>query len=101
MILPDPSGATTGIPVYMSPRVEQIFGYPADDWLEIGFFESVLHEEDRDLRARPLADQISAGDDRWSIEFRVVAADGRIVGSATTPGSCGTRTASPRTSRAS
>ena len=27
--LPDPSGATTGIPVYMSPRVEQIFGYPA------------------------------------------------------------------------
>ena len=77
--LPDPSGATTGIPVYMSPRVEQIFGYPADDWLEIGFFESVLHEEDRDLVLRPLVEQISAGDDRWSIEFRVVAADGRIV----------------------
>jgi PAS domain S-box-containing protein len=77
--LPDTSGTTAGIPVYMSPRVEQIFGYPADDWLETGFFESVLHEEDRDLVLRPLADQISAGDDRWSIEFRVVAADGHIV----------------------
>ena len=26
---PDASGATAGIPVYISPRVEQIFGYPA------------------------------------------------------------------------
>ena len=39
---PDASGATAGIPVYISPRVEQIFGYPADAWLEEGFFESVL-----------------------------------------------------------
>jgi PAS domain S-box-containing protein len=77
--LPDGSGVTAGIPVYMSPRVEQIFGYPADAWLEYGFFESVLHDQDRDRVLSPLVDQISRGDERWSIEFRVVAADGSIV----------------------
>jgi PAS domain S-box-containing protein len=80
---PDPSGATGGIPVYMSPRVEQMFGYPAERWLEETFFASIIHPEDRDrvLHAATLA-HLDSGDDtndRWSLDYRLVAADGREV----------------------
>ena len=76
---PDPTGATAGIPVYISPRVEQIFGYPADAWLEEGFFESVLYHEDRERVLRPMVDSLEGGDEHWSMEYRVQAADGRLV----------------------
>ena len=76
---PDPTGATAGIPVYISPRVEQIFGYPADTWLEVGFFESVLYHEDRERVLGPIVDSLEGGDEHWSMEYRVRAADGRLV----------------------
>ena len=52
---------------------------PLDAWLEEGFTESVLLPEDRESTlARTLA-HLEAGDERWSIEYRVRAADGRVV----------------------
>ena len=80
---PDPSGASGGIPMYMSPRVEQMFGYPAERWLEEMFFQSIVHPEDRDrvLQAATLA-HLDSGDDandRWSLDYRLIAADGRVV----------------------
>ena len=76
---PDASGATGGIPVYISPRVEQVFGYPPDAWLEEGFFESVLLPEDREKTLGRTVAHLDAGDERWSLEYRVRAADGQVV----------------------
>ena len=76
---PDPTGVTAGIPVYISPRVEQIFGYPADAWLEEGFFESVLYDADRERVLGPIVDSLEGGDEHWSMEYRIRAADGRLV----------------------
>jgi PAS domain S-box-containing protein len=76
---PDASGTTGGIPVYISPRVEQIFGYPVDAWLEEGFFESVLLSDDREDTLGRTVSHLEAGDERWSLEYRVRAADGRVV----------------------
>ena len=72
---PDPQAQS----IYVNPTIEAMFGYPAERWFEEDFFEEILHPDDR---ARVLADHAAAferGDDRWSWDFRVVAADGRTV----------------------
>jgi PAS domain S-box-containing protein len=64
---------------YISPRVEAIFGYPREAWMAPEFFASVLHPEDRDRTIAEHAAALARGDDRWSLEYRVIAADGRTV----------------------
>jgi PAS domain S-box-containing protein len=64
---------------YVSPRVEEIFGYPREAWSEPEFFASILHPDDRDETIAKHAAGLARGDDRWSFEYRVVAADGRTV----------------------
>jgi PAS domain S-box-containing protein len=64
---------------YISPRVETMFGYPPEAWMDSEFFPSVLHPDDRE---RVLAEQegwLSGNVDRWTNEYRVLAADGRTV----------------------
>jgi PAS domain S-box-containing protein len=64
---------------YISPRVETMFGYPPEAWMDSEFFPSVLHPDDRE---RVLAEQekwLSGNVDRWTNEYRVIAADGRTV----------------------
>jgi PAS domain S-box-containing protein len=75
----DASGETTGTPVYISPRVEELFGFPREAWLEKGFFEKVIHPDDRASALVDTVAQLESGDERWSFEYRVVAADGRTV----------------------
>ena len=64
---------------YISPRVEEIFGYPREAWSDPEFFASVLHPEDRDETIAKHAAALARGDDRWSFEYRLIAADGRTV----------------------
>jgi PAS domain S-box-containing protein len=64
---------------YVSPRVEEIFGYPREAWSEPEFFASLLHPEDRDETIAKHAAALARGDDRWSFEYRLIAADGRTV----------------------
>ena len=64
---------------YISPRVETMFGYPPEAWMDSQFFSSVLHPDDRE---RVLAEQeewLTGNVDRWTNEYRVRAADGRTV----------------------
>jgi PAS domain S-box-containing protein len=64
---------------YISPRVETMFGYPPEAWMDSEFFPSVLHPDDRE---RVLVEQekwLSGNVDRWTNEYRVTAADGRTV----------------------
>jgi PAS domain S-box-containing protein len=64
---------------YVSPRVEELFGYPPERFTDPGFFASILHPEDRDETIAKHAAALARGDDRWSFEYRLVAADGRTV----------------------
>ena len=64
-----------GDSIWISPQVEAMFGYPAASWLQAGFFESIVHADDRQKVSQPWQEQA----DRWTGEYRVIAADGRTV----------------------
>ncbi len=66
---------------YISPQVVRLAGYPMERWLEEGFFESIIHPDDRE---RVLAEQTvmfrtDGAEDRFSTDYRLLAADGRTV----------------------
>ena len=66
--------------IYISPQIEPLLGYSADEWLgDPELFLKLLHPDDRE---RVLADHdqvFAAGDSSWSFEYRVFARDGRTV----------------------
>ena len=66
--------------IYISPQVEGLLGYSADEWLgDPELFLKLLHPDDRE---RVLADHervFAAGESSWSFEYRLVARDGRTV----------------------
>ena len=77
MYIDRPDGSLTSS--YISPQVEHMFGYPLERWLEDGFFQEILHPDDRE-RVQGEQDQVPAGTaDRFSSEYRITAADGRTV----------------------
>jgi PAS domain S-box-containing protein len=64
-------------PRYVSPQVEELLGYPASAWLEDpGFAAKVVHPDDRD-RLAPAGGQDGA--EAVAAEYRMIAADGRVV----------------------
>ena len=70
---------TTSTSLYASPKTEEIFGYPAERWLEDGFFASVIHPDDRDRVAGDVQDSLETSNSKSSYTYRVIAADGRVV----------------------
>jgi PAS domain S-box-containing protein len=66
--------------IYISPQVEGLLGYTADEWLaDPELFLKLLHPDDRE---RVLADHdrvFAAGESSWSFEYRLLARDGRTV----------------------
>ena len=66
--------------IYISPQVEGLLGYSADEWLgDPELFLKLLHPDDRD---RVLADHdrvFAAGESNWSFEYRLVARGGQTV----------------------
>src|SRR5919201_1299826 len=66
--------------IYISPQIEDLVGYSADEWLDDpDLFFKLLHPVDY---ARVLADHervFATGQASWSFEYRVVARDGRTV----------------------
>ena len=66
-------------PLYVSPQVESILGYPADRWLsDASFWRAILHPEDR-VAAIALSAETYERRTSYATEYRLVAADGRIV----------------------
>jgi PAS domain S-box-containing protein len=64
---------------YVSRRAEEMLGYPLERWYaDPAFWESLLHPEDRDATVRRYREGARAGVD-YESEYRMVAADGRIV----------------------
>ena len=72
---PDETSTST----YMSPIVEEMFGYPRDEWLKEGFFASVVHPDDRERITGQIGDALGGSDQKASYEYRIIAADGRVV----------------------
>jgi len=64
---------------FVSRRAEQILGYPVEQWLsEPDFWERHLHPLDRDQAVDARWQAVAEGRDH-SLEYRVLAADGRHV----------------------
>ena len=66
--------------LWISPRVEAMFGYPAESWLgDTDFFESIVHPDDRGHTTGVMATAFRDGSEGWTGEYRIIAADGRTV----------------------
>ncbi|MEO5940675.1 MAG: response regulator [Candidatus Limnocylindrales bacterium] len=70
----DPLGAAT----YVSPPIEAMFGYPTEEWLKEDFFRSIVHPDDGAPIVLRQADGHGVSN-RASGEYRIIAADGRVV----------------------
>ena len=70
---------TTSTSTYISPQVEATFGYPREAWMEEPFFASVVHPDDRDGVMSQIQLNLDDPDAHERYEYRIIAADGRIV----------------------
>jgi diguanylate cyclase (GGDEF)-like protein/PAS domain S-box-containing protein len=63
---------------YISAAAEGMLGYQREAWLQLGFWSSILHEDDRDETIKASRGAIASGQDH-TIEYRVRTQDGRVV----------------------
>jgi PAS domain S-box-containing protein len=65
--------------LYASPHIEALFGYTPEEWLDQqDIWTELLHPDDREIELAA-HDLHSRTGDPWSREYRVIAADGRVV----------------------
>ena len=62
----------------VSPYAESLLGYPLERWYEADFWVEQLHEDDRERVLTCCCEVIAEGLER-ELEYRMVAADGRVV----------------------
>jgi len=67
------------IKTYISPVAERMLGYPEEMWSDIGFLGSILHPDDRDQIMENSRRMVAGELDADAREYRVIAADGRIL----------------------
>ncbi len=73
---PDPNGPAL---YYTSPRIEQLLGFTVDEWHEgADFWMTRLHPDDRQRVLTATLRSETTGE-RFSMEYRYLAKDGRIV----------------------
>jgi PAS domain S-box-containing protein len=63
---------------YIGPQVVTLFGYPTETWYEAGFWVEHIHPQDREQVVSDWQQATNCGDD-FESEYRMVAADGRII----------------------
>ena len=65
--------------LYMSPQVEDLLGYPVEQWLEErDLFARILHPHDRERVLRQVRES-NAARELFRAEYRLLAKDGRVV----------------------
>jgi PAS domain S-box-containing protein len=68
-----------GEALYVSPKVDDILGYTAEEWLaNRGLRSQLLHPDDRDRARSQLGDAAAEGVSSSSV-YRLIARDGRVV----------------------
>lgn len=76
-VLDDPEHSE---PIYISPQVEDMFGYPAAEWLGEGeLWLEILHPDDRDRMIVADADARRTLSP-MSAEYRLMTREGRVPG---------------------
>src|SRR5512141_740344 len=64
---------------YVSPQVETILGYTAQEWLsDPKYWQKLLHPDDRDAVLEKV-EQVKLAGNEFSMEYRVLACDGHAV----------------------
>ena len=63
---------------YVGPHAERLTGYPAEDWYAENFWVDHIHASDREF-AVALCGEATARCEDHDFEYRMIAADGRIV----------------------
>lgn len=63
---------------YISPKVEELLGYPPSDWKDFDFWVSTLHPEDSEWAPAYCSEQAAKSEDHV-FTYRAMAADGREV----------------------
>lgn len=61
---------------YVGPQVVDMFGYPAEDWLEPDFWQSIIHPDDRDSALATCTEATQACMDH-DFEYRIISAEGQ------------------------
>jgi PAS domain S-box-containing protein len=75
----DADGREGELLYYVAPSIEELTGYPVEGWMtERGFWESILHPDDRDHIVR-LAETCSRTGDPFDVEYRMIRKDGSVV----------------------
>jgi len=70
-----------GMPIrtrYISPQIESMIGFPAEDWLRDGFFLQRVHPDDRDRVCEAIERTHETGED-FRMEYRLISATGGVV----------------------
>ena len=68
----------TGEFTYIGRQVENLLGYPSESWLDLPVWSSRIHEDDRG-KVESLFNRPTLEYENHEFEYRVLAADGRIV----------------------
>ncbi|MEA5503858.1 PAS domain S-box protein [Halotia wernerae UHCC 0503] len=77
-VIPWEVDATTGNFTYVGPQTVEILGYSLTDWYTDNFWAEHMHPEDQKW-AIDYCLEASLSQDNYEFEYRMLAADGRIV----------------------
>ena len=77
-VIPWEADATTGQFTYVGPQTIEILGYPVSDWYTDDFWSEHIHSEDREWAIK-YCQECSAFLDNYEFEYRMLAADGRVI----------------------
>jgi PAS domain S-box-containing protein len=72
------SASVAGESLYMSPQVEGMFGYPAEDWADNTLWEKILHPDDLEWVLAATVEFYTAGTS-YDLEYRLIRADGSVI----------------------
>jgi PAS domain S-box-containing protein len=63
--------------LYISPQIQEIYGYTAEEWIaDPSLWEQRLHPDDHDW---VVASDTADGGDAWSVDYRTLTRDGRML----------------------
>lgn len=77
-VIPWEADATTGNFTYVGPQTTDILGYSISDWYTPNFWPEHIHPEDQEWATKYCLES-SLIKDNYEFEYRMVAADGRVV----------------------
>ncbi|MBD2435706.1 PAS domain S-box protein [Nostoc sp. FACHB-110] len=77
-VIPWEMNAKTWRFTYVGPQAEVLLDYPLEQWYQENFWLNHLHPHDRD-QAIKICQEASAKGENHELEYRMLAADGRVV----------------------